>query len=57
MKYIAALLLLTIWMASTIVLACSIIGFMFVSTVDDNNEWFNIPNRILKVFDTETPNK
>ena len=57
MKYIAALLLLIIWMISTIILACTVLGFVFVSAIDDNNEWFNIPKRILKVFDTETPSK
>jgi ABC-type uncharacterized transport system permease subunit len=57
MKYIAALSLLTAWMILTIILACTVLGFIFILAADDNNEWFNIPKRILKVFDTETPSK
>ena len=51
MKYVAAVLLMAIWSATTVALCLSCIGIIFFFIAD---EWFDLPEKILKICDRET---
>lgn len=46
MKYFFSALLLIFWMATSAFLAITVIGLILIL----NEEWFDIPARLLKVF-------
>ncbi len=48
MKYLAAAILLIVWMAITLCLALTLIGIVIM--VDENSDWMKIPKKLLYVF-------
>lgn len=48
MKYLFSLIIILFWIISTLILAISLVGLVFM--IDDESYWWQIPNKAFEIL-------